>query len=497
MRDVKTLGLIGGGVIGGAWGARAIIHGLDVVLFDPSSDAEKSFIQILTNARLAWQKLTLSPLPPEGSFRLVHSISELAGCVDWVQESAPEEPELKMNLMAELTETLPADVGVGSSTSGILPSILQSKAKNPERIFVAHPFNPVYLLPLLEICPGKQTSTSWLKRAQQFYETLGFRSLVMTGEVEGFIADRLMETLWRESLYMIEAGEATATQLDDALRFGCGIRWAFMGNFMTFFLAGGKMGMRHFMKQFGPALEWNWSRLKAPEFTNQLLENIVYQSDKQIQDDKEWKSKNLYDMERQRDEAIIGIMQALRGLDMASGKVLKQHETRLYTASHQQVTKISEDKPMALFASMVVPKAVDYNDHMTESAYLENFGHATDAVLRYLGMGDDYIAKGFSFFTIETHICHIGQLRLGERFQIITQVLGGNDKKLHLFHYMYKMNGDQLAAEVATAEHFCLHVNHKTEKSCTALPSVLDRLQKLIIAQSTIPKPDRAGRHIG
>ncbi len=502
MREVKTLGLIGGGVIGGAWGARAIIHGLDVVLFDPAPHAEKSFMQILANARLAWQQLTLSPLPREGSFKLVKSLEELAQLADWVQESAPENPELKIKIMAQLTEVLPADVGIGSSTSGILPSVFQSKAKHPERIFVAHPFNPVYLLPLLEICPGEKTSQAWLARAKEFYETLGFEPLMMTREVEGFIADRLMETLWREALHMIENNEATAAQLDDAVRFGCGIRWAFMGTFMTYRLAGGEMGMRHFMAQFGPALEWNWTRLKAPPLTDELLDKIVTQSDDQVAKDKDWKSKNLRDMERQRDEAIIGIMQALRGLDMASGKTLKSHEERLYTAAHHHDKKIDETKPMPLFGGRVVPKWVDYNDHMTESAYLENFGNATDAVLRHIGMDGDYLAKGFSFFTVESHICHIGQLRVGEQFQILTQVLGGGDKKLHLFHTMHKTMGDKLGGDklgevVATAEHFCLHVNHADEKSCPAHEPLLGKLHQLIKTQSTLAKPERAGRKIG
>ncbi|MDI9313218.1 MAG: 3-hydroxyacyl-CoA dehydrogenase NAD-binding domain-containing protein [Hydrotalea sp.] len=497
MRQVKTLGLIGGGVIGGAWGARAIIHGLDVVLFDPAPNAEKSFMAILNNARFAWQQMTMSPLPKEGSFKLVSSLQELAKVADWVQESAPENPELKTKIMAELTESLPADVGIGSSTSGILPSIFQAKAKHPERIFVAHPFNPVYLLPLLEICPGGKTSKEWLQRAKEFYETLGFQPLMMDREVEGFIADRLMETLWREALHMIENNEATAEQLDDAVRFGCGIRWAFMGTFMTYRLAGGEMGMHHFMKQFGPALEWNWTRLKAPPLTDELLNKIVAQSDGQMENSTDWKSKNLRDMERQRDEAIIGIMQSLRTLDMAAGKTLKKHEDRLYALAHRQETKIDDSKPLPLFANMVLPKWVDYNEHMTEFAYLENFGNATDAVLRHIGMDAAYIASGFSFFTVESHICHIGQMRVGERFQIVSQVLGGGDKKLRLFHHMYKMDGDKLGAVVATAEHFCLHVDHKTEKSCAAHEPVLSKLQKLIAAQSNLAMPERAGRKIG
>ncbi|MCX8515937.1 MAG: 3-hydroxyacyl-CoA dehydrogenase NAD-binding domain-containing protein [Alphaproteobacteria bacterium] len=509
MRAVKTLGLIGGGVIGGAWGARAMIHGLDVVLFDPAPDAEKKFNEILSNAQLAWQKLTMAPLPPLGKFRRVASLSELAAVSDWVQESAPENPDLKRKIMTELTAVLPADVGIGSSTSGILPSLFQQGATHPERILVAHPFNPVYLLPLLEICPGDKTSRAWLARARDFYQTLGFQPLMMDREVEGFIADRLMESLWREALHMINENEATAEQIDDAVRFGCGIRWAFMGTFLTYRLAGGEQGMRHFMAQFGPALKWDWSRMTAPELSDSLLDKIVNQSDQQAGPD--W---DLRAMEQKRDECIIGIMQALRGADIASGKTLARHEERLYQLSHRQVVKHDESKPMPLYGGHVLPKWVDYNNHMTEFAYLENFGNATDAVLRHIGLDGAYLNGGHSFFTVESHICHIGQLRVNERFHIMTQLLGGGDKKLHLFHTMYKLpansnDGDlslidingQLAPKggtvVATAEHFCLHVNHHDEKSCSALEPILSNLRRLIAAQKHLAAPERAGRKIG
>lgn len=504
MRVVKTLGLIGGGVIGGAWGARAMIHGLNVALFDPAPNAEKKFFEILENARTAWRQLTIAPLPPMGKFQMVSSMAELAKLSDWVQESAPENPELKTKIFKELTALLPHDVGVGSSTSGILPSVFQQHATHPERVFVAHPFNPVYLLPLLEICPGPKTSKQWLNRAKEFYETLGFQPLMMDKEVSGFIADRLMEALWREALHMIDQNEATASQLDDAIRFGCGMRWAFMGTFLTYRLAGGEMGMRHFMAQFGPALEWDWTRLKAPILTDELLNKIVSQSDAQV--GKNW---NLREMEKKRDACLIGIMQALKMQDIASGLTLKNHEARLYGLGHHKTQQQHDKtKPLALFSSAVQPEWVDYNNHMTEFQYLHNFGDATDAVLHFIGMDAEYQKKDMSFFTVESHICHIGQLRVHEPFTIISQILGGNEKKLHIFHHMYKLqniNANQtdnnhatkLGELVATAEHFLLHVNRATEKSCPAEQPVLANLLNLIAAQKNLPKPEKSGRKIG
>ena len=169
---------------------------------------------------------------------------------------------------------------IASSTSGLLPSRLQSEMAHPERFTVGHPFNPVYLLPLVEICGGERTSRDQGAR-RRILRRIGMQPLHLRKEIDGFIADRLMEALWREALHLVNDDVATAEEIDDAIRFGRGLRWSFMGTFLVYRIAGGEQGMRHFMAQFGPALKLPWTKLEAPELTDALLDKIVAQSDAQ------------------------------------------------------------------------------------------------------------------------------------------------------------------------------------------------------------------------
>ena len=170
----------------------------------------------------------------------------------------------------------------GSSTSGLLPTELQRDMAHPERLVVGHPFNPVYLLPLVEVVGGAATAGTAIDRAVDVYRSVGMRPLVVRKEIDGFIADRLLEALWREALWLVNDGVATVSEIDDAIRFGAGLRWSFMGTFLTYRIAGGEAGMRHFMEQFGPALQWPWSKLTdVPELTDELLDRLVDESDEQ------------------------------------------------------------------------------------------------------------------------------------------------------------------------------------------------------------------------
>ena len=235
-----------------------------------------------------------------------------------MQESAPEREDLKIPLFARIDRATRPDVIIASSTSGLLPSRLQSAMAHPERFTVGHPFNPVYLLPLVEICGGERTSAETKQRAAAFYERIGMRPLHVRKEIDGFIADRLMEAMWRESLHLINEDVATAEELDDAIRFGAGLRWSFMGNFLIYRIAGGEQGMRHFMAQFGPALKLPWTKLEAPELTDELLDKIVAQSDEQAG------SRSIRELERLRDDCLIAVMQGLQAHDWGAGQVLKQ-----------------------------------------------------------------------------------------------------------------------------------------------------------------------------
>ncbi len=326
---VKTVGLIGGGVIGSAWAARLLINGIDVNLYDPAQGVERRIHDVLDNALRAYRTMTLAPVDVRGRLSLVDSIEAAVLEADFVQESGPERMEIKKALMREICRFTGADVIVASSSSGLLPSEMQEGVEHPERMIVGHPFNPVYLMPLVEIVGGEQTGQWAVEAARAFYSGIGMHPLVVRKEVQAFIADRLMEALWREALHLLNEGVATVDELDQSIIYGAGIRWAFMGPFQTFRIAGGEGGMRHFMSQFGPALKWPWTRFDGPDLTDEFLDKISTQSDEQAG------GRSIAEMERKRDDCIVAILQALRANDQAAGKVLTRYEESLDQLSRQ------------------------------------------------------------------------------------------------------------------------------------------------------------------
>ena len=324
MAEVSRVGLLGGGVIGGGWAARFLINGVDVQLFDPDPQAERKLNEIMVNARQAWRELVDVELPAEGRATIVSTVQEAVEGVEFVQESAPERLELKQALLAQADAVAAPEVVFGSSTSGLLPTQIAANMQHPERFVVGHPFNPVYLLPLVEVCGGEKTATWAADRATSIYTSIGMRPLRVRKEVDGFVADRLLEALWREALWLVNDGIATVEEVDDAIRYGAGLRWSFMGTYQTYRIAGGEGGMRHFMAQFGPSLAWPWTHLMdVPELTDELLDRIAEQSDEQVGD------IGTRDLERWRDRSLIAVIRALRDVPTGAGEVLAEHEARL------------------------------------------------------------------------------------------------------------------------------------------------------------------------
>ena len=322
--SIRTAGLLGGGVIGGGWASRFLLNGTDVKIFDPDPQAERKVGEVLALAKRAWADLTDAPMRPLGSLSFVGSAEEAATGVEFVQESAPERVDLKQALLNAASKAAGPDVVFATSTSGLLPSVLQEGMEHPERLVVGHPFNPVYLLPLVEIVGGTQTSPGAREQARKIYEHIGMKPLMLDREIDGFVADRLMEALWREALWLINDGIATAEQIDDAVRYGCGLRWSFMGTFMTYRIAGGEAGMRHFMAQFGPALQWPWTKLMdVPELTDSLIDTIVEQSDHQAA------GRGPRELERMRDDNLIAVLKALKSTHTGAGETLALYERRL------------------------------------------------------------------------------------------------------------------------------------------------------------------------
>ena len=311
--DIKTFAALGTGVIGSGWIARALANGMDVVAWDPAPGAE---VQLRARIEKCWPALEKNGLKAGASPTRLRFVSTVEACVadaDFIQESAPETLQLKIDLHARVSAAARPDVLIGSSTSGLLPSEFYAQAKNPGRCLVGHPFNPVYLLPLVEVVGGKHTSPEAIAAAMGIYKAMGMKPLHVRKEVPGFIADRLLEAQWRESLHLINEGVATTGEIDDAIRYGAGIRWSFMGSFLIYTLAGGDAGMRHFMSQFGPALKLPWTKLVAPELTDALIEDVVAGTKVQLG------HHSIADMERYRDDCLMAVQEAVRATKIKHG----------------------------------------------------------------------------------------------------------------------------------------------------------------------------------
>lgn len=328
----RTIGIAGAGVIGGGWVARWVSAGAHVKVFDPDPAAEAGIERLLGNARRALGELHGDL--PMGTWEMVDSVAEAAAGADLFHENVPERLELKTRVLAEIDAALAPAALVCSSTSGLRPSLLQAEMSCPERLVIAHPFNPVYLLPLVEICGGEKTSAQSVEHAREVFKNLGMRPLVVRQEIDGFIADRLLEALWREALWLINDGVATTEEVDDAIRFGPGLRWAAMGTMLTYRIAGGPAGMEHFLQQFGPALKWPWSHLtNTPEMDEELIGRIVEQSDDQAG------GASLDELERVRDDSLVSVLKGLRSVPYGAGQTLQEHDERI-AAAHPSGTVV-------------------------------------------------------------------------------------------------------------------------------------------------------------
>jgi carnitine 3-dehydrogenase len=363
--------------------------------------------------------------------------------------------------------------------------------KHPERFLVGHPFNPVYLMPLVEVVGGERTSRASIDRAMAFYREIGMQPLHVRKEVDAFVADRLMEALWREALWLVNDGVATVEEIDDAMRFGPGLRWSFMGTFMVYRIAGGVGGMRHFMSQFGPALKWPWTKLMdVPELTDELIDRIAAQSDDQAG---RW---TIRELERKRDDCLIAVFQALKGQDWGAGKTLADYERRLIDKAvpAAAATRIDTTKPLRLLEMSIPPDWTDYNGHLNDSRYHEVFTRGSDGIMTVIGAGEAYIAAGRSLYTAETHVCYRKEVAAFAPIYVTTQLLGHDRKRIHFFMSMHHAQTDEV---LATCEQVMLNVDTVAKKVVEFPPEVMAKLAELQTAQDRLPKPQEAGRSVG
>jgi len=442
--------------------------------------------EILANARRAYGKMVMAPLPREGTITYVSSPEEAVTGVDFVQESAPERLQLKQELLGRASKAAPAHVVFGSSTSGLLPTELQQDMTHPERFVVGHPFNPVYLMPLVEICGGDRTSAATKERARAVYDSIGMHPLMLNKEIDGFVADRLMEALWREALWLVNDGIATAEEIDDAMRFGPGLRWSFMGTFLIYRIAGGEAGMRHFMAQFGPALKWPWTKLMdVPELDDVLLDTIVSQSDAQAG------NASIRELEALRDDCLVSVLQALRSHDYAGGKTLKHFEQSLLDRAPK--VDLDPSRPIVALEKIIPADWTDYNGHTNDSRYGQLASEAGDNFLRSIGLSQRYLAEIGTFFTVESHVRFLDQTHAGDKITVLLRVVSCDAKRLHLWTEIVRDDG----VVAATAEYLLLHVDAKTQKSAPMSDEMLATVTQIGSSHASLPPPVGIGRKVG
>ena len=479
--------IIGGGVIGGGWAARFLLHGWDVAVFDPHPDASDRIAEILSNARKSLPALADAPMPAEGEIRFFGNIGDAVAGADWIQESVTEDLALKHAVLGEIQVAATADALIGSSTSGFKPGELQQNAADPERIIVAHPFNPVYLLPLVEIVASPETSAELVEQACTMLSSIGMYPLIVRNEIDAHLADRLMESVWREALWLVKDDVATTEEIDDSIRYGFGLRWAQMGLFETFRLAGGEEGMAHFIRQFGPALQWPWSRLTdVPVMDEKLVQKIASQSDAQSG------GYTLRELEGIRDRNLVGILRTLKERDWGAGQALNAHDA--FLRQQLPVNAGADDSlPLRLLEGTVLSAWIDYNGHMTEYRYVQVFSDSCEALLRRVGMHDEYVAAGKSWYTAETHTQFFDEVGVNQPFYTTVQIMMADEKRLHVFYCMHAAD-DRL---LATLEAMYLHVDVQSGRVAAASAGACDELLRIAAAHAELSRPESAGRYVG
>lgn len=303
---VTRVASLGAGPIGGGWTAHFLARGYDVTAYIHDMSERDALMDIVNTG---WVSLTALGLADGASLDRLTITDDINIAVEgagFIQESAPERLDIKQALYETLGQIVPADVVIASSTSGMTMTDIQATCATPERTVIGHPFNPPYLLPLVEIVGGKKTAPEAVSWAHDFYAHAGKAPLVMKKEIPGFVATRLQEALWREALHMVANGEATPEDIDTALINGPAPRMAVQGQCMAFHVACGAGGMATNLDQFGPALKWPWTRLEAPELTQELRDRMVDGCNDIAA------GRHFTDMATERDAKIVAILNALK-----------------------------------------------------------------------------------------------------------------------------------------------------------------------------------------
>jgi len=274
-KPIRRIAVVGTGVIGASWAAEYLARGFDVVATDPAPNAESSLRKLIDQA---WKDLTsigLSKGASRDRLSFTTNMKEAISQADLVQENAPERPDFKIKLYAEMEEFAPVDSLFASSSSGITPSVIQSQCKHPERVVIGHPFNPPHIIPLVEVVGGSKTSPDAVQQAISFYTSIGKKPIHLKKELPGHVANRFQAALYREMLYLIEQGVLSVEDTDAAVCYGPGLRWGVMGQSLQWHLGGGVGGIKHFMDHLMPPLEGMMKALGTPNITPELKQNVI------------------------------------------------------------------------------------------------------------------------------------------------------------------------------------------------------------------------------
>jgi carnitine 3-dehydrogenase len=311
--QIRRVAVVGAGVIGSGWAAHFLAHGLDVVATDPAPQAEQQMRQRVDRVWPLLEKLGLQPGASRQRLRFNPDVAAAVQGADFVQENGPERDDLKRELFARIDAVLPPNVIIASSSSGLMMSSIQSGCAHPERCVIGHPFNPPYLVPLVEVVGGTRTSAENLQRAMQFYASVKKHPILLRKEARGHVANRLQAALWREAIHLVAEGVASVEDVDAAVYLGPGLRWSFMGPHLTFHLAGGNGGMKHFLDHLaGPVGTW-WADLGQPEL-NPKVRALLTEGVKQ-----EAAGRSIPELEAERDEMLVNLLGLRKNASSSAG----------------------------------------------------------------------------------------------------------------------------------------------------------------------------------
>ena len=297
LENIKKVAVIGAGVIGTGWIIRCLAHNKKVIAYDKNIKLKKRLVAEIKRTWPYVKKLFNKKKLNLKNFKYVTSAEE----ADFIQECATENYRIKTKLMNIIGKYAKPNAIISSSSSGLLATRIYSNCKNPARTMIGHPFNPVYMCPGVEIVPGKRTKKIFLNKANKFYKSISMNPIIVKKELSGYLSTRLQEALWREALHIINEGYASTKDLDRSIEDGPGLRWSLMGTFLTFHMAGGKAGMKHMLKQFGPALKLPWTKLKAPKLSKKLSSRVIAGTKQQA------KGKSVTMLSNIRDEYLVSL----------------------------------------------------------------------------------------------------------------------------------------------------------------------------------------------